>query len=72
METNITGEVQIIEACLKTISKFSHLEIHNICNGEVSILPYGGFDLIGIYFVISLGFAFILFLLVVLFKFIFD
>lgn len=72
METNITGEVQIIEACLRTVSKFSHFEVHNICNGKVSILPYGDFNLIGIWLLVILGVCFVLISVIGVFKFIFD
>ena len=43
--TNITGEVQFIEACLKTVRGFKGVNIHNICNGEISFVPYGGLDI---------------------------
>ncbi len=68
METTITGEVQIIEACLKTINKFTTFEVHNICNGEVNILTYGALDLLGIYTFIAIVFGLLAFFVVGLFK----
>lgn len=45
ISTNITGEIQLIEACLKTVRGFKGINVHNICNGEISFVPYGGLDI---------------------------
>lgn len=58
ISTNITGEVQFIEACLKTVRGFKGINIHNICNGDISFVPYGALDiatcLVGAFIFISL------------------
>jgi len=41
---NIKGNVQLIEACLKETSNFSHVVVHNICTGTQHIVPLGFWD----------------------------
>lgn len=38
---DITGEVQLIEACIKSYSTFTGTVYTNICNGQTTTMPLG-------------------------------
>lgn len=44
---NLNLDTKTLEQCLKTVSHFGSNEIHNICNGQIDIIPWGGADWLG-------------------------
>ena len=54
-QNDLNVDFKSFEQCIKTESDFTNTKYHNICTGEVSVVPTGVFDyMIGIPIIISL------------------
>jgi len=56
---NINLDSQTLEQCLKTINRIGSTTFQNICNGQVSSVPWGGVDWILVLTLWMLGLAFL-------------
>lgn len=54
VNTSIKGNIELIEACLKTATGWGSNTITNICNDSVTIIQWGVLDYFGWVFVCSL------------------
>lgn len=69
---NLNIDQKTLDMCVKSVNQFTQTTYKNICNGEVYVIETGSFDWF-IFFVFStFVFAILLFLLVALFRFIFE
>lgn len=50
-DMNLEGNVQLIEACLKTKHELTQRVIYNICDGSVTLIPHGALDYLPVIFV---------------------
>ena len=64
MNQQITGEVQLIDACLKSVDRWGWTDIYNICDGTMQSLPWGISDYFVLCFCVLFFLAFLMLFIV--------
>ena len=54
---NLNIDSQTLEQCLKSINHFGSTTYQNICNGQSSVVAWGGLDWFGAVFLVVSGIA---------------